>query len=284
MRLASLEGENYAVLSDPNLMIKGLRKAHIRIDVFTFMQQLPEMSPKYAYPMEWDNLAALRVTTFDHWWAKQIDNKTRNMVRKAERKGVVLKEVPFDVELVRGIWEVYNECPVRQAGPFKHYGTDIPTVHRLEATFLDKSIFVGAFLDGKMIGFAKLICDETHTQAHLVNIVSMICHRDKAPTNALLGHAVQACASRGIGWLIYAKFAYGKKQRSSLSDFKKNNGFERIDLPRYYVPLTRFGSAAFRLGLHHRFVEHLPESVLSTVRELRRAWYGRKLRNPAEAS
>jgi len=53
-------------------MLEALRKCGTRIDLFTFMQRLPETSPKYDYPMESDNLAALRITTFDDWW-KEAD-------------------------------------------------------------------------------------------------------------------------------------------------------------------------------------------------------------------
>ena len=83
---------------------------------------------------------------------------------------------------------------------------------------------------------------------------------------------------------MYSNFAYGKKQRDSLSDFKHNNGFKRIDLPRYYVPLTPIGWMALRLGLHHRLAAYLPESVASRIRELRKAWYTRRIEAAAEHS
>ncbi len=70
-----------------------------------------------------------------------------------------------------------------------------------------------------------------------------------------------------------------KKERSSLSDFKERNGFERINLPRYYVPLTGLGWAAFRLGLQHKFVDRLPEPLLVKARDFRYSWY--KYRFPA---
>jgi len=276
-RIARIRGEKYMFLDDPEPVIASLRKCEPRIDLFTFIQRLPETLPKYAYPMEWDNFAALRVTTFDHWWTKQIDNKTRNMVRKAEKKAVTIREVPFDDVLVQGIREVYNESPVRQGLPNTHYGKDFETVYREEATFLDSSIFIGAYLGDSLIGFIKLVHDETRTQAGLMNIVSMIRHRDKAPTNALVAQAVRSCAERGISYLVYSNFAYGKKERSSLADFKETNGFQRIDVPRYYVPLTGAGWAAFRLGLHHKFADHLPERIVAKLRELRAAWYNRKL-------
>jgi hypothetical protein len=284
LRSARLEADKFHFLDDPEKMMEALRNSGTRIDLFTFLQRLPEISPKYAYPMEWDNLAVLPVTTFDHWWTQQLRFKARNKAKQAEKKGVVVREVPFGDTLVKGIFEVYNECPVRQGAPFRHYGKDIETVYREEATFLDSSIFIGAFLGESLIGFIKLVHDETRTQAGLMNIVSMIGHRDKAPTNALIAQAVRTCAERGISYLVYSNFSYRKKLRSTLSDFKEQNGFQRIEVPRYYVPMTRTGRLAFRLGLHHGIVDYLPEPVVAKLRELRNAWYNRKLRSVAQAS
>src|SRR5208337_1553542 len=140
LRIAQPHGDRCRFLDDPAAVLDGLRQCGTRVDLFSFAQRLPETKPKYPYPMEWDNFAALPVSTFDHWWKKQIDNKTRNMVRKAEKKGLTLREVPFGDTLVRGIWEIYNECPIRQRRPFPHYGKNIETVHREEATFLESSV------------------------------------------------------------------------------------------------------------------------------------------------
>src|SRR5207245_6382047 len=139
------------------------------------------------------------------------------------------------------------------------------TVRKEAATYLDCSIFIGAFLGAKLIGFAKLTWDETRTQAGLMHIVSMVQHRDKAPTNALIAQAVRSCAERKISYLVYSNFAYGKKQRDSLSDFKERNGFQRVDLPRYYVPLTRAVWIAFSLGLTLKFLVSLLCLLLSRV-------------------
>ena len=282
-RIARIAGDKYKFLEDPEKLLDGLRKCGKRIDLFTFMQRLSDRSPKYSYPMEWENLAALPVTTFENWWNHQIRSYPRNRARQAEKRGVTFREMPFDETLVRGIWEVYNECPVRQGTPFRHFGEDIETVYNAHATFLDSSIFLGAFLDDGMIGFAKLVCDETRTQANLMNIVAMIKHKDKAPTNALIAQAVRACAKRGIRYLVYQNFSYRKKGQDSLSHFKEVNGFERIEVPRYYVPLTRLGRFALQLGLHHEIADYVPESVASRLRRLRAAWYGRKFQSEAHA-
>ena len=281
VQIARLDGDKYKFLDDPEPVLVGLRKSNTRVDLFTFMQKLPETTPKFSYPMEWDNLAVLPVSTFENWWTETIGFKARNKAKQAAKKGVVVKEVPFDDALAHGIWEIYNESPVRQGRRFPHYGKSFESIRQMSSTFLDTSIFIGAYLGEKLIGFIKLTADDSGTQAGMMHIVSMIQHRDKAPTNALVAQAVRSCADRGISHLVYSNFAYGKKERSSLSDFKERNGFQRINLPRYYVPLTSLGSAAFRFGMHHKLVDRLPEPLLAKVRDFRYSWY--KYRFPASA-
>ena len=43
-----------------------------------------------------------------------------------------------------------------------------------------------------------------------------------------------------------------------------------------YVPLTALGGAAFRLGLHRRLQEMIPESAAAKFRTWRKAFYARK--------
>jgi hypothetical protein len=282
VRIARIDGEKFLFLDAPGPIIDGLHNCGVRVDLFTFMPRLPATSPNHPYPMEMDNLAVLPISTFDHWWTKQIGFKARNKAKQAEKRGIVVREVPFDEILVRGIWEVYNECPVRQGIPFQHYGMNIEEVRKHAATFLDRSIFVGAFADEKLIGFIKLTVDETRTQAGLMHIVSMVGHKDKAPTNALIAQAVRSCAEREIPYLVYSNFAYIKKEQSSLSEFKERNGFQRVDLPRYYVPLSSVGRIALRFGLHRPFVDRLPEPMVARLREFRKAWYNRKFQPATE--
>ena len=71
---------------DPEQILQGLRSCGVRVDLFTFLQRLPDTTPKYQYPMEWDNVAALPVSTFDDWFSRQINFKVRNKVRLAEKR------------------------------------------------------------------------------------------------------------------------------------------------------------------------------------------------------
>lgn len=284
VRTARLELDKYEFLDDPRPVLDALRRAGRRVDVFKFMQKVPStpeqlfgVSPAYDYPMQWDNLAVLPVSTYEHWWNEQIRSFPRNRARQAAKRGVVIREAPFDDALVQGIWEIYNECPVRQGKPFAHYGKDLPTVRRISETFLDRSIFIGAYLGEQLIGFIKLVTDRDRTQACMMHIVSMMQHRDKAPTNALIAQAVQSCADRGIRYLVYQNFTYGRKEDDSLSHFKEINGFQRVNLPRYFVPLTPIGRMALSLGLHRKLIDRVPAPLLTRLRELRSSWYNRRL-------
>jgi hypothetical protein len=270
LRIARLEADSYESFDRPQAIIADLRTCGSRIDLFTFMQIMPDTSPKYAYPYIWDNLAVLSISTFDCWWKQQLRSEARNRARQAEKKGVTVKEVALDDALTQGIWEIYNECPMRQNRVFPHFGKDIKTVQKISSTFPETSIFIGAFLGEKLIGFARLVTDRKQSHANIMSIVSMMKHKEKAPTNALIAQAVRSCSERGIKYLSYQKYAYGKKE-DGLTNFKHVNGFQKIDLPRYYVPLTYVGWIALRLGLHHRFTDYIPEPVLAGVRRLRSA-------------
>jgi hypothetical protein len=116
-----------------------------------------------------------------------------------------------------------------------------------------------------------------------MHILSLVSHKEKAPTNALIAHSVRACADRGIKYLVYQNFVYGNKESDGLSNFKETNGFQRFDVPRYYLPLTRWGAFALSAKLHLPLADRLPPRLSAKLRELRTAWYRTKSRSVSEA-
>jgi hypothetical protein len=277
LRRGAPHADGFSVLENPHDVIAEARKRSLPIDVFTFVQTLANTERLFGYHMELDNFAALPVQTFENWWTGTIDNKTRNMVRKAEKKGVVVREAPFDRAFVQGISDIYNETPVRQGKKFWHYGKSLETIERENGTLRDQSVYIGAYFEDRLIGFVKLVIDRAGGQAGMMQILSTIQDRDKAPTNALIAQAVRSCAQRMIPFLVYAHFSYGQKQHDSLVTFKSSNGFQRVEVPRYYIPLTVRGQWAIRVGLHHHLSERVPEPMLATYRELRSYWYTRRV-------
>jgi hypothetical protein len=274
VRTASLAAEGYAFLEDPVEAVEKLVAQPRRVDLLTFTQEPPHTTPRYEYPMEWDDVAAVPVSTFAHWHARQIKDKTRNMLRRGERAGLTVREVPFDDGLVRGIMAIYNEWPTRQGRRFKHYGKRLEIVRRESATFLEHSVFLGAFVGDELVGFAKIVKARHH--AALMQILSMLRHRDKAPTNALIARAVAVCEEQSVPHLVYGRFSYGRRQADPLSDFKRHNGFQRLDIPRYHVPLTAIGRAALRLGMHRGLRAWVPQPVLTHVRTIRARWWAHR--------
>jgi hypothetical protein len=226
------------------------------------VQKLPETTRKFDYPFEMDNVAVLPVASFEEWF-KKIKDKGRNLVRKAQKSGVVTRVVPFDDALVGQVMEIYNETPMRQGRKFWHYGKDFATIKRELSTYLERSHFVGAYLQEELIGFMKMVkVDDT---AILFHFVAKMKHRDKSAMNAILAKAVEVCPGYGIKHIIYGRYTYGNKTNSTLADFKRRNGFEKIELPRYYIPLTLKGRLAYSLGLHRGLLGILPPKLVTAL-------------------
>jgi hypothetical protein len=251
-KMARLHNEHYDYLGDPQTFISKLRNSGVKIDLFTFVSEIHDRKPKFDFHLEHDHLAVIPLTTFDNWWKHQISDKTRNMARKAAKKGLEIKVVPFDDEFVRGIQGINDESPIRQGKPYWHYREDFATVKRLNITYVEQSEFIGAYLGTELIGYIKLV--KGNGKASLMQILSKIAHRDKAPNNALMAKAVEICAEQKIPALHYAYWS-----RRGLGDFKISHGFECVAIPRYYVPLTRKGAVILKLRLHHKLKERVPD-------------------------
>jgi Acetyltransferase (GNAT) domain len=265
-RIARLEQEWYEDIEDPETLVDELARTRPSPDILTFWQRLPDTEPKFSYSTEPDSIAALPIKSYSFWWDKQIDCKTRNMVRKSRKKGVTVRMASFNDDFVWGMTSIFNETPIRQGRPFLHYGKDFETVKREFSRFLFREEIFGAYLGKELVGFIFLADAGRYT--FLGQIISKIAHRDLAPNNALLAKAVERCAERGVPYLAYALWL-----DDSLGDFKRSNGFQKFDLPRYFVPLTRKGKLALELGLHRGWKEAVPKQLRRPLKKLRRRWY-----------
>lgn len=269
LRIASWRN-NYDELPDPPVVIDLLKQRTVA-DIFTFSQRLPNTTARYSYNLEWDNVAAIPIRTYEEWWDHQIDKKVRKHVRRAVRAGVVVRQAEFSDELVRGIMHIYNESPVRGGRAFRHYGDDFETCKRKHATWLDRSEFIGAFLDGQLVGFVKLVY--AGVTARTIQNIAMKKYGTLGVGNALLAKAVELCAQRHICYLIYGKMKYGNKGSQGLEQFKLDNGFELYKLPKYYVPLTAKGEVAIKLGLHRDVDRLIPRWFFRLYRRIRCTYY-----------
>jgi hypothetical protein len=273
-----VEGET---VQNPELFVAGLKSSDLKVDIFTFAQKVPDAVPKYNYHLEFDNAAVIPITSFSYWWEKRAEYDVRKAVKRAKRLGVVVKPAEFNDAFVEGICRIYNETPVRQGKAFWHFQKKFDAVKRENSTYLDRSAFIGAYYNNELIGFIKMVY--VGPVATTLQVISQQRHFDKKPTNALIAKAVEICELKGVTHLIYGSYVY-QDRNSSLTEFKRRNGFEQVLLPRYYIPLTAKGKLALKLDLHHQLANRIPEPMASSLRKLRTLWYNRRFHAPLEAS
>jgi len=250
---ASLESQSY------RRMLKQ------RYDIFSFWQRFPDIKPRYRYFMEWDDVAVLEVKSFEDWW-QNIDRKTRNMIRKAEKSGVVVREVVPDENFWKGVVEIYNETPIRQGRLFRHFGKDLEDVRAKFEPWISQSTFIGAYYGHELIGLIQLLHTDKYTL--ISQILSKMKYFNMAPNNAMIAKAVEICGNKGMKYLIYAKMSEG-----TLGHFKRSNGFIKRHVPRYYVPLTLKGRIVLSLHLQHGLRGIIPSSVKDKLRPIRRRYF-----------
>lgn len=270
IKLAEVRPEWDLDVEDPILIVDCLKSSGIRVDLFTYIQRLPESRPKYNFYMEWDSVAAIPITNYEQWLKKQIPKQTRNRIKKAKKMGVVIKNIAYGEELLKGISNIYNESPIRQGKKNYHYNMEFEMVRKLNSTFLERCDFIGAYYEDELIGYIKIVYSDKY--ARTMGIMGKIKHRDKYPMNLLVAKAVEICAQKKVHYLTYAKYDYGKVGSNSLKEFKKNNGFENIIIPRYYVPLSYYGDLIIKLRLHRGIKNILPRWMVRKIRKAYIAW------------
>jgi hypothetical protein len=264
--VVGLEDDWYDDVRDPAAVVEILKQSKtVRPDLFTFWQRMPDVEPRFPYHIEWEEIAVLPVSTYEHWWKTQIKSRVRNHIRKSEKEGLTVKEVPYDDDFVRGMTAIFNESQIRQGRRFWHFGKDFDTVKQQFSRFIFRERMIGAYFEGEMVGFMMLA--DAGRFALTGQIISSLKHRDKSPNNALMAKAVEICAASKLPYLIYLFWS-----EDSLAEFKRRCGFERVRVPRYYVPLTRKGALALKLGAQRGWKALVPEKLKARLKRARALW------------
>lgn len=279
LRIASIKDEDWlegGSIVNPEAFIARVQALPRGADLFTFSETVESPTSRFPkYHFEWDNTAVVPITTFKDWWENRVPQETRKNVRRSQRRGLVVKQADFDDTLVAGIKRIYDETPLRQGRRFWHYGKDFEAVRIENSSYLDRSDFFGAYFENELVGFIKVVY--VNKIARIMQILSMNPHFDKRPTNALLAKAIEQCCRKEMKFFAYGKYVYGNKHNSPVTEFKRRNGFEKREFPRYYVPLTLLGRVALRLRLHQGVRNLLPESATELLLKLRSRLYAKTL-------
>ena len=275
IKTAALKNEWQEDLDDPDNVIRELKASPAGIDLLRFWQRIPDSEAKFAYYREQRDIAAILIKDYETWWVKQINSKTRNMVRKSQKAGVTIDQVEFSDHLIGGIMDIFNESPIRRGKPFWHYRKDFDTVKKEMSLDLQNSIFIAAYYREDLIGYTKLLITDRY--AMITMILDKMLHRNKSPMNGMIAKAVEICAARRIPYLTYTVW-----RRGDHGEFQKRNGFQQISVPEYFAPLTLKGEIALRLGLHKGLKGAIPEKMMVWLLSLRSKWYS--MRHPQKTA
>lgn len=277
LKIAQVHDEDWIpgqVVEQPAEVIRQLKSASPRPDIFTFAQAVSDSEARFPYPLEWEDAAAIPTTSYAAWW-DGLPQETRKHVRRAERKSVKVKLATFDDALVRGIKGIYDETPFRQGRRFWHYGKDLEAVRRENSSFLDRSAFLAAYFEEELIGFIKMVY--VGKVARIMQILSKNSHYDRRPPHALIAKAVETCSQNGTTHFVYGRYYYGSKGETSITEFKRRNGFVQIKFPRYYVPLTLRGKLAMAMRLHLGAKNLIPGKLRNALLAIRARHYQRQM-------
>ena len=268
LKTARLKSEQYVQLEDPLAFVQELSRSGLRADILTLVGDLNHAGAKLSFYYEAQHVAVLPITTYDEWFTTRLYNKPRNALRKALKSGIEVRSEEFTESLLQGIKTIYDESPVRQGKRNRHYKKDLEVLKTEHATFLDRSQFIAAYSSGEMIGFAKVTFSQEC--GIFMNFLSKVSYRNKAVNNAILAKAVEVCADRKMKGLVYGVLGGGGTQ--GLDEFKTANGFECVEVPRYFVPLTWLGRLSLRAGLHRGLAQQMPEWLVRAAAKIRQQW------------
>lgn len=280
LKKASVKDEDLlegVTVSDPESFVSALKQSGLSADIFTFAQKLPETTPKYRYLVEWENFAVIPITTYSDWFKNRAESSVQRAIRKATKLGVRVELAEFDDNFVKGIVSINNEVPIRQGRPFWHFQKSFEAVKKENSTYAERNAFLGAYFEDELIGFIRMTCVDR--VANIVQVLSKVKHFDKRSSNALIAKAVEICEKKGMAYLMYCNYVYNDPT-SSLTEFKRRNGFEKVLLPRYYIPLTRKGEIALRLGMHRTVAQRIPQPLVIQLLKARNFWYELRAKSP----
>lgn len=271
IRVARLLQEFYTEIDNPEYILSELKSRKIPIDILTFLQRFKDTGVRYNYRMRWDNLAVIKIVDFEDWRLHKIPKQTRRAIRRSLESGLECRPAELDDRLVNGITEIFNESPFRQGKRFWHYGKDFETIRKEMSRDFERSSFIGVYHSDELVGFIKLIYGDSY--ARMTQLISKRKHYKKYPNNLLIANAVQLCYERGIPYLIYGEFEYGNLGSKSLIEFKRNNGFEKMLIPRYFIPLSNKGEIVLKLKLQNGVKGIVPRSIVEKFLYIRKRWY-----------
>ena len=277
LKTAGVKDEHFVqgdLVPDLERAIAHLRQWDMKPDIFSFCQKITDPKPRYVYHTEWDDFAAVPITTYEDWFRNRIKKDVQLSVQRALRDGVQVRPVTYNDAFVQGIKKLYDETPIRQGKLFWHYGKSFDALKEIHGTYCEQAEYIGAYLGEELVGFVKMVYVDDF--AKTMHVFGSDKHRRSRPTSALLAKAVEICAQRKLSFLIYGEYNFSVKKSAPLTEFKRRHGFVEMKYPRYFIPLTLKGRLALQMKFHRGLRRYIPAPITDTLLKVRSAYFRRK--------
>ena len=197
----------------------------------------------------------LKGRTFEEIWMKDYSKDARNIVRRAERRGV-------HVETVEDVGKHIRELVLCNISALKRHGRPFVYPHCDVKAFLEYLLdhkkllgeyfqIYGAFYDNRLIAYITTM--EYNKLAMVTSAMSRSKYLRKYPNDALVAHITKRASERGLEWFCYSfdRVSVKSSQRSllpSLRKFKFEHGFREVPVPIYRLGLNRRGKVISHLA------------------------------------
>ena len=217
----------------------------------------------------------IRTDDYKAWW-EALPQETRKYTRQAAKKGIEIRSAVLDNDLAQASRQSTMRHRFVKVG---NSGITERILRRLSGRTVPTSTaakFLGAYYSGQLVGFMKFVY--VGDAARIMQILCLNAHQDKRPMTALIAKAAEICHQKGLKYLIYGKFSYGRKTDDGISEFKQRLGFVQKDIPCYHVALCLRGHIALKLGLHKSWRDALPPKLIDYLIGIRTWWLQRSRR------
>ncbi|MFO7719173.1 MAG: hypothetical protein R6W85_01880, partial [Gillisia sp.] len=81
IKICKLFNEWYEDVEDPEELIANLKKCPEKNHIFSFIQRVPHVVPKYNFYMEPYSVSVINIKNYEEWWNNSIGKKTRQAIK-----------------------------------------------------------------------------------------------------------------------------------------------------------------------------------------------------------
>jgi hypothetical protein len=166
-------------------------------------------------------LALIRLPATHDEYLKLVGDKTRNMIRKADRNGYEIREFVWN-DYLQDIFEINTSKEIRSSGAM--HGWYTKPVQERNHGMGEKNYrkYYGAFKDGKLRAYLNLVLCGDH--AFFKHFIGNAEHLNKGVMNSLISWTVKRFVGHPtIQWFKYGALPDGAV--GSVYSFRKHAGF-----------------------------------------------------------